>query len=70
VPSATTNTQVSCANRRKQRRLFGSGGGLPGTIGGAWVGSVVYNRISDRNFQQVVMALLFVSGTVLIWTSW
>jgi uncharacterized membrane protein YfcA len=43
---------------------------LPGTIGGAWAGSLVYRRLGDRGFQQVVMALLFASGLVLIWTSW
>ena len=42
---------------------------LPGTIGGAWVGSAVYRRLGDRNFQQIVMALLLASGAVLIWTS-
>jgi uncharacterized membrane protein YfcA len=43
---------------------------LPGTIGGAWAGSLVYRRLGDRGFQQVVMALLLASGLVLIWTSW
>jgi uncharacterized protein len=43
---------------------------LPGTIGGAWAGSLVYRRLGDRGFQQAVMALLLVSGLALIWTSW
>jgi uncharacterized membrane protein YfcA len=43
---------------------------LPGTIGGAWGGSLVYRRLGDRGFQQAVMALLLVSGLALIWTSW
>jgi uncharacterized membrane protein YfcA len=43
---------------------------LPGTIVGAWLGSLLYRRLGDRGFQKVVMALLFVSGLVLIWTSW
>jgi uncharacterized membrane protein YfcA len=42
---------------------------LPGTIGGAWVGAVVYRRLADLAFQRVVMALLCVSGLVLMWTS-
>lgn len=42
---------------------------LPGTIGGAWLGATVYKRLGDRGFQQAVMALLFVSGVMLIWTS-
>lgn len=43
---------------------------LPGTIGGAWAGALVYRRLGDRGFQQTVMALLLVSGLALIWTSW
>lgn len=43
---------------------------LPGTVGGAWLGLTVYKRLGNRGFQQVVMSLLFVSGLVLIWTSW
>jgi uncharacterized membrane protein YfcA len=43
---------------------------LPGTLGGAWLGSRVYRRLGDRGFQQAVMALLLVSGAVLIGTSW
>jgi hypothetical protein len=43
---------------------------LPGTIGGAWLGLTVYQRLGNRGFQQVVMALLFASGLTLIWASW
>jgi uncharacterized protein len=42
---------------------------LPGTIGGAWGGALVYKRLGNRGFQQVVMTLLFLSGASLIWTS-
>jgi hypothetical protein len=42
---------------------------LPGTVGGALAGALVYRRLGNRGFQQVVMALLFVSGLMLIWTS-
>lgn len=43
---------------------------LPGTIGGAWIGSLLYRRLGDRGFQRAVMALLLVSGLALIATSW
>jgi uncharacterized membrane protein YfcA len=42
---------------------------LPGTISGAWVGAFIYRRLGNRGFQHVVMALLLVSGIMLIWTS-
>ncbi|HEY4250942.1 MAG TPA: sulfite exporter TauE/SafE family protein [Roseomonas sp.] len=42
---------------------------LPGTIGGAWIGTRIYRRLGDRQFQQVVMGLLLVSGLTLIWSS-
>jgi hypothetical protein len=35
---------------------------IPGSIGGAWVGAKIYRRLGDRGFQQVVLALLFLSG--------
>ena len=42
---------------------------LPGTVCGAWLGAMVYKRLGDRGFQQIVMAFLFLSGVMLIWTS-
>jgi uncharacterized membrane protein YfcA len=42
---------------------------LPGTVCGAWLGSMVYKRLGNRGFQQVVMAFLLLSGVMLIWTS-
>lgn len=42
---------------------------LPGTICGAWLGAMVYKRLGNRGFQQVVIVLLFLSGVMLIWTS-
>ena len=42
---------------------------LPGTIGGAWVGSLIYRRLGDLGYQRVILALLFVAGVMLIWTS-
>ena len=42
---------------------------LPSTILGAWIGICVYHRLSDRNFSDVVMALIFLSGSVLLLSS-
>jgi uncharacterized protein len=42
---------------------------FPGTIVGAWLGARVYHAMSDRNFNDVVLALLFLSGIALVWTS-
>ncbi|MGE5511508.1 MAG: sulfite exporter TauE/SafE family protein [Bacteroidota bacterium] len=43
---------------------------LPGTIGGAWAGAVVYRRLRDRGYQRAVMMLLLASGLVLLGASW
>jgi uncharacterized protein len=42
---------------------------LPGTLIGAWLGARTYRALSDRNFHHVVLALLFLSGIVLVWSS-
>jgi len=42
---------------------------LPATIGGAWLGARAYNVLSDGNFRDVVLGLLFLSGVALIWSS-
>jgi uncharacterized membrane protein YfcA len=42
---------------------------LPGTIVGAWIGTRAYRRLSDRRFQDIILALLCVSGGALIWTN-
>jgi len=42
---------------------------FPGTIVGAALGARVYHAMSDRNFNDVVLALLFLSGIGLVWTS-
>ena len=39
---------------------------LPATIAGAWVGSRAYTFVSDAMFRRVVLALLLVSGLVLV----
>jgi uncharacterized protein len=42
---------------------------LPATIFGAWLGARVYHVLSDRNFGDVVLGLLFLSGVGLVWSS-
>lgn len=42
---------------------------LPGTIGGAWTGALVYRRLGDAGYQRIVMALLLVAGLGLIWSA-
>jgi hypothetical protein len=42
---------------------------LPATIFGAWLGARVYRVLSDRNFGDVVLGLLFLSGIGLVWSS-
>jgi uncharacterized protein len=42
---------------------------LPGTLIGARVGMRTYSALSDRNFYDVVLALLFLSGLGLLWSS-
>jgi uncharacterized protein len=44
-------------------------GAMPCTIAGAWLGARTYRRLSDRQFQDVVLALLFLSGVGLVWSS-
>jgi uncharacterized protein len=42
---------------------------LPITIFGAWLGARVYRALSDRNFHDIVLGLLFLSGVGLVWSS-
>jgi uncharacterized protein len=42
---------------------------FPGTILGAWLGARLYHVLSDRNFRDVVLLLLFLSGVILVWSS-
>jgi uncharacterized protein len=42
---------------------------LPGTLVGAWLGARAYHAMNDRNFGDAVLALLFVSGLILLWSS-
>ncbi len=42
---------------------------FPGTVIGAWLGARLYHALSDRNFQDVVFGLLFLSGVTLLASS-
>jgi uncharacterized protein len=42
---------------------------FPGTVFGAWLGTRVYHALSDRNFRDVVLGLLFLSCVSLVWSS-
>jgi hypothetical protein len=42
---------------------------LPATIGGAWLGARAYHALSDGDFRDVVLGLLFLSGVTLVWSS-
>src|SRR5690349_21730779 len=41
---------------------------FPATVAGAWLGARVYHALSDRNFANVVLGLLFLSGVGLVWS--
>ena len=42
---------------------------LPATILGSWLGARLYQALSDRNFRDVVLGLLFLSGAGLVWSA-
>jgi uncharacterized membrane protein YfcA len=42
---------------------------LPGTLIGTWLGAKAYHAMSDRNFGDAVLVLLFISGLGLLWSS-
>ena len=42
---------------------------LPGTIIGTWLGARLYHALNDRNFRDVVLGLLLLSGAILVWNS-
>jgi uncharacterized membrane protein YfcA len=42
---------------------------LPATIAGAWLGAWTYRVLSDQNFRDLVLGLLFLSGLGLVWSS-
>jgi uncharacterized protein len=41
---------------------------FPGTMAGTWLGARTYHTLDDRNFRDVVLALLFLSGAGLMWS--
>jgi len=42
---------------------------FPGTILGSWLGAKLYHALSDGNFRDIVLGLLFLSGLGLVWSS-
>jgi hypothetical protein len=42
---------------------------LPATILGSWIGARLYRALSDRNFRDIVLGMLFLSGAILVWNS-
>jgi uncharacterized membrane protein YfcA len=42
---------------------------LPATLIGAWLGARTYRALSDQDFRDVVLGLLFLSGVCLVWSS-
>jgi uncharacterized protein len=42
---------------------------LPATLFGAWAGARSYHAMSDRDFRDIVLGLLFLSGLGLVWRS-
>jgi hypothetical protein len=39
---------------------------FPGTLLGAWLGTRLYHALNDRNFRDIVLGMLFLSGVTLI----
>src|ERR1700759_3551802 len=42
---------------------------FPATVFGSWIGARLYHALSDRNFRDVVLGMLVVSGAILVWNS-
>ncbi|MBV9460973.1 MAG: sulfite exporter TauE/SafE family protein [Bradyrhizobium sp.] len=42
---------------------------FPATVAGSWLGARLYHALNDRNFRDVVLALQFLSGATLVWSS-
>jgi hypothetical protein len=42
---------------------------FPATVLGSWIGARLYHALSDRNFRDVVLGMLFLSGAILVWNS-
>ena len=42
---------------------------FPATLFGAWIGARTYHGLSDQNFRDLVLGLLFLSGLGLVWST-
>ena len=42
---------------------------FPGTVLGSWIGARLYHALSDRNFRDIVLGMLGISGAILVWNS-
>jgi hypothetical protein len=42
---------------------------FPATVLGSWIGAKLYHALSDRNFRDIVLGMLFLSGAILVWNS-
>jgi hypothetical protein len=42
---------------------------FPATLIGAWIGARTFHALSDKNFRDVVLGLLFLSGIGLVWSN-
>jgi uncharacterized protein len=51
------------------RLLVASAIALPATLVGNWLGERLYRGLDERRFDRVVLALIFLSGCMLIWSN-
>ena len=42
---------------------------FPATLLGSWLGARLYRVLSDRNFRDIVLGMLLLSGAALVWSS-
>jgi hypothetical protein len=42
---------------------------FPATVLGSWIGARLYHALNDRNFRDVVLGMLVLSGLTLVWNS-
>ena len=63
----TQKIEAGMISRRTALLGAAFGVALPGTILGAWIGAKLYHAMSDRNFTDLVLVLLFLSGVGLVW---
>src|SRR5215475_4549294 len=42
---------------------------FPATVLGSWLGARLYHALSDRNFRDIVLGMLVISGAILVWNS-